>query len=203
MSESSRPRSAAVVAAPILKLWPAYLLSSSPRVWSAARTLLTTWDFSTGLPLGWQNKGPSAPPLSARYARRAATGHRSLPDLPRYTLIPLLNGSVSDCLRWISIVDGSDLLSIAISLNSRGLLRCGEEATSSLRWKKPQKHVLHTAHTVMVSLCSADEDRKTLIWRRMSGLIGRRGAAFPADLRKPLSTRDNFGIGIDLGSGRL
>ena len=97
------------------------------------------------------------------------------------------------------------MLSIAISLKSRELLlSCRDVATSSPRWKKTAETCdTYTAHTVMVSLCSADNDHRAFIWQSMSGLIGRRGDTLLADLRMPLSTRDNFGIGVDLGSGRL
>lgn len=93
-----------------------YLLSSKPRVLSADQILLTTWDFITGLPLGWQIRG-----RQLRLSLRSRLGglplgiYRSLPDNPKYLLTPFLNWSVMDCLRWISVVDG---LSIATLLKS-------------------------------------------------------------------------------------
>ena len=57
---------------------------------------------------------------------------------------------------------------------------------------------MHTAHSMIVSL-----DHSALTWQRISGPMGRRGVALFEDLRMPRSTSESFGIGVDLGSGRL
>ena len=95
-------------------------------------------------------------------------------------------------------------LSIAMSLRRSVFLAPGlVAATSSPRRKKPKKHVTQTAHSMIYSCWSAYGDQSAFSCRRIAGPIGRRGLVLLEDLRMPRSTRESFGIGTDLGSGRL
>ena len=99
---------------------------------------------------------------------------------------------------------GEAMLSTAMSRKRSVFCVIREDGeTNSPRRKNPKKHVTHTAHNIIVSLLLADEDHSALTWWRISGPMGRRGVALLEDLRMPRSTSESFGIGVDLGSGRL
>ena len=64
--ESSIPWEAAVVAAPLLKLWPEYKCACIPALVSALRNPLTNLALVNGVPSwNWKN-GPGLLPLSTR-----------------------------------------------------------------------------------------------------------------------------------------
>ena len=94
--ESSTPRAAAVVAAPILKLCPANFDASKPVFDSASLTLLTNCSRDKGRPsLNWK-KGPGWLPRIAKYAATVDTGHSLFPVFPKNIDTPHRNGSVLD-----------------------------------------------------------------------------------------------------------
>ena len=90
MVESSMPLSAAVVAAPIRKLCPAYTLGSYPRAERADRTREVKASLDSGDELWNRKNGPGEGPRMARKAEIAATGQRSSPVMPRKMEMPFL-----------------------------------------------------------------------------------------------------------------
>ena len=105
ISESSTPAIAAVVAAPILKLWPAYFPASIPALPSAALKHRTSFSLDKGAHEAKVKNGPFSLPCTAMYAATALTGHRSL---PRYTKTPRLKGSVFDAFMQTCTSAGGD-----------------------------------------------------------------------------------------------
>ena len=113
--ESCLPRSAAVVAAPIRKLWPAYFVGSIPGDHKAFLMWEIYLCFVKGvLSLNW-NIGPGEFPRIAKNAVTAATGQRSSPVFPTKMCTPLNSRSVLDVLRKILSTEGLQWLSIAMS----------------------------------------------------------------------------------------
>ena len=82
MVESSSPRSAAVVAAPMRRLCPVEFLASSPAVSKAERSFGMNQSFVHGLPSWHMKSGPGVCPRTARNANTAATGHMSSSVFP-------------------------------------------------------------------------------------------------------------------------
>ena len=169
---------AAVVAAPMRKLWPQYCDWSMPLADKPARSDVTKWDLVRGRPSFSLKRGPWSPPLLARYASIAMTGQRSLLVRPINIEIPLRNGSVFEAFRRISITVGDVGLSRARSLN----VRCVEWSNAS--WdgtvisptlRNPKKHVVDAAHSIAVLWFSADWSHVFFSCRRMHGVIGSRG----------------------------
>ena len=113
------PHCAAVVAAPIRKLWPAYLSSSVPAVESASLTFATKRSRVSGLPSRKWNSGPVPPTLMDKYANIADIGHSSLLVRPMYMSTPFLKGSVLEALIRTCMVEGLAGLSIAMSGKDR------------------------------------------------------------------------------------
>ena len=112
---SLMPHWLAVVAAPIRKLCPAYLLASTPAFCNRSRTFLMKWSFVRFLPsLNW-NKNPALSRRMARNAIMASTGQSCEWVLPRKMSIPLQNGSVLEALIQTLSVFGSATLSTAMS----------------------------------------------------------------------------------------
>ena len=89
--ELSSPAVAAVVAAPILKLWPAKSIAGRFAARRADLTLLTNCGFVRGEPSCHWNKGPGLSPLLDKYFKRALMGHISSPVLPMTTRVPALS----------------------------------------------------------------------------------------------------------------
>ena len=98
MSKSSTLLVAAVVAAPIQKLWPLNLLASSPVVLRASLNLMTSCVRDNGEPLALIKRGPGKGLLIAKYRVMAATGQMSEKVLPMYIFMPLRKGFVLLCL---------------------------------------------------------------------------------------------------------
>ena len=96
--ESGRQHRAAVVAAPVRKLWPAYLQASIPVCCSTARIADTKHSRVRKRLFVNQKKGPFSGPLCTMEARIAETGHKSPFVLPKYTVTPFLKGSIFEAL---------------------------------------------------------------------------------------------------------
>ena len=92
---------AAVVAAPIWKLWPVKSLAGRPALVRADLTSSTNFVFVKGDPSSQMNKAPGLEPLLFRYLNRADTGQISSPVLHTMTLTPILPSSV--CLGLLNI----------------------------------------------------------------------------------------------------
>ena len=73
------PWIAAVVGAPILKLWPLYRDISNPMGDRTLRTKVTNVCLVRALPLQKRSKGPGSFLLMTRYCSTAATGHNESP----------------------------------------------------------------------------------------------------------------------------
>ena len=86
--ESSKPTFAAVVAAPMRKLWPAKCRYGRPTAVRASLTLATKYDFVSGSPSARIKKGPTADPLCIMYVTHAVTGQRVSCVRPTKTSIP-------------------------------------------------------------------------------------------------------------------
>ena len=86
--ESSTPANAAVVAAPIRKLCPAYWPWGTPRVTNILRISPTNVFFRRGFPAASMNRGPGRSPRLAKYPSTAATGQRLVSVWPRTTSTP-------------------------------------------------------------------------------------------------------------------
>ena len=115
MREFSKPMDAAVVAAPMRKLWPANCSAGRFAFFSTFRTSSTNCNRVRGRPSCQMNSGPGLSPRFAKYDSKAVT--RQSLSLVRPTVIrtPCRKGSVFDFLRWIAIMEGLSLLSTAMS----------------------------------------------------------------------------------------
>ena len=82
MVASLIPCLAAVVAAPLLKLWPEYGAQLIPAAEIASLIFDTRHARVRGLPSSKRNSGPGPGPLSAMQTNTAETGHSALPVLP-------------------------------------------------------------------------------------------------------------------------
>ena len=89
---------AAVVAAPMRKLWPEYYLQLKPRTDLDSRRYDTKRWRDRREPSLKIKRGPCDDPLLAKYANSAETGQSSLPDFPREIMAPRLKRSVFDYL---------------------------------------------------------------------------------------------------------
>ena len=112
---SGTPAAAAEVAAPIRRLWPEYRLVSKPAASSAFLSRCPDSDRDKGLPSSHTNKCCPLDGHTARYARRADTGHTLVPERPQKINTPSPVGSVLDLRRWRRIADGLDLKFTATS----------------------------------------------------------------------------------------
>ena len=106
------------MAAPLLKLWPEYLLSSIPATLIACLTWSVNLDFVKTQPSLNVKRNPCW--LFFHTARKdiiAVTGQRSVLVVPTY--MSILNWSVSDVFSLTFINFGDLWLSIAMSLKFR------------------------------------------------------------------------------------
>ena len=93
MVESSMPATAAVVAASMRKLWPAYCCWGNPMVARMVRIWAMNHGFVTGSPDGSIKKGPGRSPREVVYSIMAVTGHRLSPVRPTTMSDPAPNWS--------------------------------------------------------------------------------------------------------------
>ena len=107
IKESSKPCSAAVIAAPIQKLWPLYNSWFTPALLRAVCKCRTRIGLVSGDPSFWMNRGPGEGGRTDRYLSREDTGHIAYPVDPRKMSTPSLNGSVLLCLMRRHICDGA------------------------------------------------------------------------------------------------
>ena len=98
MRESYNPHWAAVVAAPILKLCPAYFSAGSPAAVRAVHSLSTKTALVKNFPLCHLNRVPGPFPLKIRNPSIASIGHRVLYVAPRWIVNPWRKGSVLEAL---------------------------------------------------------------------------------------------------------
>ncbi len=151
---SGTPAAAAVVAAPILKLWPEHVNTSRPCIWSAARTSRTSRSRERTEPSWKQNRGPPMPAgRTVVNDRTAATGQMAWPVRPKNMSTPLPKGSVLDCRRWICMklggYEGSQVTSLAaISAPGESF---AERATNSPARRNPKKPTQHAAQRSWLS----------------------------------------------------
>lgn len=78
------PHTAAVVAAPMRKLWPAYLVSSMPACHSAEHTACRNASLVSGVPFLKQSSGPGELSGTEINASSADTGHTKSLACPRH-----------------------------------------------------------------------------------------------------------------------
>ena len=154
MVSTGIPQTAAVVAAPIRKLCPAYSSGLRPAL---ARTFLSAitrrWRVRASPDLN-RNSGPSPGPRIAIYASMAATGQSGVSVLPMYIVTPYLNGSVFDCLMQTARILGFCGLSALMSAKDRccpGSNSPSSGAVSSPDLRKPKKPRQLAAHSIMWS----------------------------------------------------
>ena len=136
------PLAAAVVAAPIQKLWLLYRLGSIPTEVRAVFKWWTKLERVRGEWSAWRNSGPSLPPLAARYCVIRWTGHILACEQPMYRNTPWRNGSVLLCLMWMQMSEGAEQLSMAMSLKDRwaeGSNSEAEGAVNSADLRNPKK----------------------------------------------------------------
>ena len=146
--ESSIPAAAAVVAAPILKLWPVYWCWGRPMEHRISRIcstnlclVMTAWEES-------MKKGPVWLPLRLMYCIRADTGQSEFPIRPNTTPDPEPYWSHFDTLRCTWTIVGSAWLSTAISPHARffaGWKAVCDAGSSSTSQKKPKNAVVAIA----------------------------------------------------------
>ena len=98
MMWAGMPAAAAVVAAPILKLWPAQQSGFLPTSARALRIPDTNCSFSRGFPSSHRNREPLDRGLTLRYMDIAFTGQMSFSELFNLTFTPFPKGSVLDLL---------------------------------------------------------------------------------------------------------
>ncbi len=98
MCASEMPAAAAEVAAPILKLWSAYFLSSSPAFFSVASIMAVKHWRVMGFPERNTNRGLGESPLITRYDSRATSGHSGSLVFAKNRSTPRRNGSVFEAL---------------------------------------------------------------------------------------------------------
>ena len=174
--ESSTPAMAAVVAAPIRKLCPAYCCRGRPTAVRISRSCSMNHAFRAGCVAARLKNTPAAGPLTAMYLRIAVTGHNGRPVDPTMMSAPVPNWSHLDRFRWNLTIDGFSRLSTATSPHMReaaGLILARDSGRSSLRRKKPKKAVQQTAH--MSSLCAMSAETRCALIRSMTGAVmGRR-----------------------------
>ena len=206
---SGTPAAAAVVAAPIRKLWPEYLESSRPCLWSAALTSPTNRSRERTEPSWKQNKGP--PIHAGRTVRNdsiAATGQMAWPVRPRKISTPLPKGSVLDWRRWILTklgrYDGSRVTSlVAISAPDESL---AERATNSPARRNPKNPTQHAAHSRWLSYVMGGVLQVACSMASIWGVTVRRwrGDRVVARERcRPFSMYDRCGnVDMSEGSGR-
>ena len=151
------PTSAAVVAAPILKLWPAYCCCGRPTAPRMVLSCVTNQDFVTGTVEFSLKKGPGWAPRDEEYSRMAATGHIVASVRPTTTSDPVPNWSHLDFFRWICTILGPWRLSIATSPHARWVAGLNEVVSGSnspsrknpknLQGYRPLDSIHHLAET--------------------------------------------------------
>ena len=152
MISTGTPQAAAVVAAPILKLCPAYFDGSKPAEDSAFRSCDTRADRVKARPSLKRKRGPSPMPRTTKYDNTAATGHSFDPVFPTWMVTPRRKGSVLDCLIRTEMASGFSLLFTATSLTVRccsGSKSQTSGADNSPDLRKPKKPRQEAAHSIL------------------------------------------------------
>ena len=146
------PWIAAVVGAPILKLWPLYRDISNPMGDRTLRTKVTNVCLVRALPLQKRSKGPGSFPLMTRYCSTAATGHNESPVTLTIIWSPFLNGSVFDC--WIQILKMFGWVWWSVAMSAGDKWQPGSKCVVQISpaWRKPKKQRLQAAQIISVSL---------------------------------------------------
>ena len=193
MMQSSTPREAAVMAAPMRKLCPQYRDWSIPARSSAPRTRFIKRCLVRTCPSANRNRGPGSISLACKKSRTAATGQRSLPVAPTNKSIPLRKGSVFDCFILTRTNDGRRGQSSAKSATLRCTLgsyvpSLGTDNSPALI--NPKKHKQHAAQMSFVSRSLPVGDHTSFKALRILGVTGRRSRiplpAAASRLRIPL-----------------
>ena len=111
MSQGGKLAEAAVVAAPMRKLWPANSLESSPPLESKSLVSLVNLPRVRKEPERKVNRGPELGKgvRDSMYANMAEMGHKLEFALPITTVCPFLKGSVLETFSRTSIYMGEDL----------------------------------------------------------------------------------------------
>ncbi len=135
--ESSIPFFAAVVAAPIRKLWPAYWSWGRPSPLRIARIWVVNHGLVMVFPFLSRNNGPGAERRLAKYWVSAITGHTFLRVQPKKMWAPLPHWSHFNLFRCILIMVGSVLLSAAASPQQR--FSFGSKAFSVVGSNSPRR----------------------------------------------------------------
>ena len=187
MSESSKPQEAAVVAAPIWKLWPRNWRTSSPCTSNAWRTASTNFLRDKGEPSWNWNRWPGADPL-----RTAVTWWGRLESLRDP------EKSVPQCQTCQSCCDIDGVK----QRMARNVIqqRCHSQSMKaslglSPARRKPKKPVQQAAHNITASCdvhCCNHVKNKSL---KIGGVTGRRwGLTSPGEaLRMPFNTYSSCG----------
>ena len=169
------PRLAAVVAAPLRKLWPENGSPSTPALVSAAHTLSTSLALVNGF-LSWKmNSGLGPAPLVTRQSIIAITGHKVQPVRPTNMSTPALKGSVFDTLSLTRSVVGLVSCSTATSSNVRCRVSSNAESDGTVispDLRKPQKHSDTAAHNILSSQPGACLYHTVFIFCSNSMVIG-------------------------------
>lgn len=152
MKESLSPALAAVVAAPIRKLWPLNEESSIPADLKAWRNDWTRRGRERVAP-SWNTKsGPGDEGRMAKYPNIAATGHKVSPVAPMWSTVPAPKGSVLDCFRRTARCVGATWESTATSrgANISSLKAPCDGQVSSPALMNPKNARQKAAHSIFL-----------------------------------------------------
>ena len=150
---------AAVVAAPIRKLCPAYCCCGRPIESSIWRSCVMNQDFDTTLCDESTKNAPELLPLEEMKLTIAFTGHTLEPVAPITMSDPWPNWSHFDLLRWIWNIVGAEWLSTETSpqvIPVAGSKDVAVSGKSSPRRKKPKNAVHAMAQRAAFSGCEED-----------------------------------------------
>ena len=147
---SPRPTAAAVVAAPMRKLYPLYSVVSTPWRASVSRIDVINMLRDKGDPFDRIKSGPGTQLRTAKLDKTAETGQSKCPVQPRDSVIPLPKGSVLLCLRCTRKKRGLTLESTAISPSNStaGVIGEVDGHVNSPQRRKPKKARQHAAHSI-------------------------------------------------------